>query len=262
MARWVAGLDGCRGAWAGALIDLEDPARWRCARFPRVIDLLDGPEAPVCVGIDVPIGLPDRVSGGRSADRAARVFLGAGRSSVFPVPPRAAVYAGSYDEAKALSRAHSEPPFAPSIQCWNILRYVREADELLRARSDLVTRLHEVHPEVAFFRLNGERRLGAGKKGPARAEGLAARQALLIAAGLPAAMVGSPPPPGVAADDHLDAMAALVVARDIAEGRAEPLPNAIERDSYGLPIVIWAPAPLPAPLPMPFPAPFAPRPLP
>ncbi|BAU90170.1 NUDIX hydrolase [Methylorubrum populi] len=243
MARWVAGLDGCRGAWAGALIDLDDPARWRCTRVPRVIDLLDGPEAPACIGIDVPIGLPDRVSGGgRSADRAARALLGAGRSSVFPVPPRPAVYAASYDAAKALSRAGSEPPFAPSIQCWNILRYVREVDELLRGRPDLVARLHEVHPEVAFFRLNGDRCLGAGKKGPARAEGLAERRALLIAAGLPAALVGSRPPPGVGADDHLDAMAALVVARDIAAGRAEPLPNAVERDSYGLPIVIWAPA--------------------
>lgn len=250
MARWVAGLDGCRGAWAGALIDLDDPARWRCGLFARIPEVLDGPDAPVCAGIDVPIGLPDRVAGGgRSADRAARALLGAGRSSVFPVPPRAAVYAANYDEAKALSRAGSEPPFAPSIQCWNILRYVREADALLRARPDLVARLHEVHPEVAFFRLNGGRRLAAGKKGPARAEGLSQRRSLLIAAGLPEAMVGSRPPPGVAADDHLDAMAALVVARDIAEGRAEPLPNAVERDSYGLPIVIWAPAsPAVAPL--------------
>ena len=243
MARWVAGLDGCRGAWAVALIDLDDPARWRRTRVPRVIDLLDGPEAPACIGIDVPIGLPDRVSGGgRSADRAARALLGAGRSSVFPVPPRPAVYAASYDAAKALSRAGSAPPFAPSIQCWNILRYVREVDDLLRGHPDLAARLHEVHPEVAFFRLNGDRRLGAGKKGPARAEGLAERRALLIAAGLPAALVGSRPQPGVGADDHLDAMAALVVARDIAAGRAEPLPKVIERDSYGLPIVIWAPA--------------------
>ncbi|HEV2544892.1 MAG TPA: DUF429 domain-containing protein [Methylobacterium sp.] len=254
MARWVAGLDGCRGAWAGALIDLDAPTRWRCARFRRVIDLLGGPEAPVCAGIDVPIGLPDRVrGGGRSADRAARAFLGAGRSSVFPVPPRAAVYAASYDAAKALSRAGSEPPFAPSIQCWNILRYVREVDDLLRGRPDLATRLHEVHPEVAFFRLNGDRRLAAGKKGPARLEGLSARRALLIAAGLPEALVRSAPPAGIGADDHLDAMAALVVARDIAADRAEPLPNAIERDSYGLPIVIWAPAapdrPDPAPMP-------------
>ncbi|MEH3118693.1 MAG: DUF429 domain-containing protein [Methylorubrum populi] len=201
MARWVAGLDGCRGAWAGVLIDLDDPARWRCARFARIADLLDGPEAPVIAGIDVPIGLPDRVTGGgRSADRAARAFLGAGRASVFPVPPRAAVHAGSYEEAKALSRAGSEPPFAPSIQLWNILRYVREADGLLRARPDLRERLHEVHPEVAFFRLNGDRRLAAGKKGPARAAGLAERRALLIAAGLPQALVASKPPPKVAAE--------------------------------------------------------------
>ena len=244
MARWVAGLDGCRGAWAGALIDLDDPGRWRCALFPRIADLLDGEEAPGTVGIDVPIGLPDRVSGGgRSADRAARAFLGTGRASVFPVPPRAAVYAESYAAAKALSRAHSDPPFAPSIQCWNILRYVREADALLRARPDLRDRLHEVHPEVAFFRLNGERRLSAGKKGPARATGLAERRALLAAAGLPEAMIAARPP-GVAADDHLDALAALLVARDIAGGRAEPLPQTVERDSYDLPIVIWAPAAL------------------
>ena len=51
-------------------------------------------------------------------------------------------------------------------------------------------------------------------------------------------------PPGVAADDHLDALAALLVARDIAGGRAEPLPQTVERDSYDLPIVIWAPAAL------------------
>lgn len=245
MARWIGGLDGCRGAWAGVLMDRDDPARWRCARFQTIADLLDGPEAPDIVGIDVPIGLPDRVEGGgRGADRAARAFLGAGRASVFPVPPRAAVYAATYDEAKALSRAGSDPPFAPSIQLWNILRYVREADGLLRARPDLRKRLHEVHPEIAFFRLNGDRRLAAGKKGPARAAGLAERRALLIAAGLPEALVASDPAPQVAADDHLDAMAALIVARDIAAGRAEPLPNPIERDSYGLPVVIWAPAPI------------------
>ena len=55
-------VPGCLG---GALIDLDDPGRWRCALFPRIADLLDGEEAPGTVGIDVPIGLPDRVSAGR-----------------------------------------------------------------------------------------------------------------------------------------------------------------------------------------------------
>ena len=257
MARWIAGLDGCRGAWAGVLMDRDDPERWRTARFASVRDGLDAPEAPETVGIDVPIGLPERIRDkGRSADNAARALLGRKRTSVFPVPPRAAVYAADYAAAKALSRERSEPPFAPSLQCWNIFRYIKEVDTLLRAEPALRTRVHEVHPEVAFFRLNGDRPLRAGKR---EAAGLAERRMLLAVAGLPPALVASAPPRGVAADDHLDAMAALVVARDIAEGRAEPLPNAIERDSYGLPIVIWAPAPLSAPLPAPQSVPLAMR---
>ncbi|NEU12987.1 DUF429 domain-containing protein [Methylobacterium sp. BTF04] len=243
MTRWIAGLDGCRGAWAGVLLDLDDPTRYRAERFATVADVLDGPEAPVCVGIDVPIGLPDRVeAGGRVADRAARVYLQAGRASVFPVPARSAVYAPDYESAKALSRATSDPPFAPSIQCWNILRYVREVDVLLRARRDLVDRLHEVHPEIAFRRLNRDRPLAAPKKGPLRQAGLAERRALLIAAGLPAALVASPSPSRIGADDHLDAMAALIVARDIVLGRAQAMPDPPGRDTYGLPVVIWAPA--------------------
>ncbi|MCJ2134889.1 DUF429 domain-containing protein [Methylobacterium sp. J-026] len=242
MARWVAGLDGCRGAWAGALIDLDDPARHRCALFPDVAALLDGPERPLVIGIDVPIGLPDRIlGGGRSADRAARARLGPGRASVFPMPSRAAVYAPDYEAAKAAARASSDPPFAPSIQGYNIFRYVRAVDGLLRARPELRDRVHEVHPEVAFHALNGGRPLGLPKKGPRARDGLDLRRKLLAAAGLPGALIGLRTR-GVPEDDHLDALAALVVARDILTGRAVPLPEAPERDAYGLPVVIWAPA--------------------
>ncbi|AWN37825.1 DUF429 domain-containing protein [Methylobacterium radiodurans] len=247
MARWIAGLDGCRGAWAGVLLDLDDPSRHRAGLFATVAEVLDGPEAPVCAGIDVPIGLPERsVGGGRSADRAARALLGPrGRASVFPVPPRAAVYAPDYETAKALSRRDSDPPRAPSIQCWNIARYIRAVDALLRARPELRERLHEVHPEIAFLCLNGGAPLAA-KKGAQRQAGLAARRALLLAAGLPRGMVLAPPPNGVGPDDHLDAMAGLVVARDILTGLARPLPDPFEHDAHGLPVVIWAPGDLSA----------------
>lgn len=241
MARWIAGLDGCRGAWAGALLDLDDPARHRCALFPEVAALLDAPEHPLIVGIDVPIGLPDRVlGGGRAADRAARAQLGPARASVFPMPPRAAVYAPDYEAAKVLSRALSDPPFAPSIQGYNIFRSVRAVDTLLRERPDVRGRVHEVHPEVAFHALNGGRPLGLPKKGARAREGLALRRALLAGAGLPAALIGGRAK-GVPEDDHLDALAALVVARDILAGCAVPLPETPERDAHGLPIVIWAP---------------------
>jgi predicted RNase H-like nuclease len=35
------------------------------------------------------------------------------------------------------------------------------------------------------------------------------------------------------------------VARDISLGQAVPLPDPPERDAFGLPVVIWAPAPRP-----------------
>ena len=242
MARWIAGLDGCRGAWAGALLDLDDPARNRCALFPDVAALLDAPEQPLIVGIDVPIGLPDRVvGGGRAADRAARARLGSARSSVFPMPPRAAVYAPDYESAKAASRAASDPPFAPSIQGYNIFRYVRAVDTLLRERPEVRERVHEVHPEVAFHALNGDRPLGLPKKGKRARQGLDLRRTLLAAAGLPAALLDVRIK-GVPEDDHLDALAALVVAGDILAGRAQPLPDPPARDAYGLPVVIWAPS--------------------
>ena len=242
MARWVAGLDGCRGAWAGALIDLDDPARYRCALFPDVAALLDAPEQPLIVGIDVPIGLPDRIlGGGRAADRAARARLGPARSSVFPMPPRAAVYAQDYEAAKAACRAASDPPFAPSIQGYNIFRYVRAVDTLLRTRPDARDRVHEVHPEVAFHALNGDKPLGLPKKGARARDGLDLRRRLLAAAGLPAALIAGRVK-GVPEDDHLDALAALVVAGDILAGRAQTLPDPPARDGHGLPVVIWAPA--------------------
>jgi predicted RNase H-like nuclease len=101
-------------------------------------------------------------------------------------------------------------------------------------------RVHEVHPEVAFHALNGGRPLGLPKKGARAREGLALRRALLAGAGLPAALIGGRAK-GVPEDDHLDALAALVVARDILAGCAVPLPETPERDAHGLPIVIWAP---------------------
>lgn len=242
MARWIAGLDGCRGSWAGSLLDLDDPDRYRCALFRDVAALLDSPERPGIVGIDVPIGLPDRITGGgRAADRAARVRLGPARASVFPMPPRRAVYTSDYAAAKAASRDASDPPFAPSIQGYNIFRYVRAVDTLLRQRPEVRARVYEVHPEVAFHALNGGRPLGLPKKGKRAREGLDLRRALLLAAGLPDALIEARVK-GIPEDDHLDALAALVVARDISLGQAVPLPDPPEQDAFGLPVVIWAPA--------------------
>lgn len=57
MARWIAGLDGCRGAWAGALLDLDDRARSLTGLLRSVVAVVDGPQAPLMIGIDAH-GLP------------------------------------------------------------------------------------------------------------------------------------------------------------------------------------------------------------
>ena len=119
---------------------------------------------------------------------------------------------------------------------------IREVDGLLRADAVLARRVFEVHPEVAFWRLNGERALDEPKKvkGIPYAPGLALRRGLLIAAGFPSEIVAMTPPPGAAADDVIDALACAMIARRLHAGLARPFPPMPGRDAHGLPIAIWA----------------------
>ena len=171
-----------------------------------------------------------------------RPLLGARQSSVFSVPSRAAIYAADYAAACAIAAATSDPPRKVSKQLFNIAPKIREVDEALRATPDAAGRVFEVHPEVAFWRLNGERALTEPKKVKSRPyePGLALRRTLLIAAGLPAEAVHATPPRGAAADDLLDALACAAVARRIRLGVAKPFPDPPPRDAYGLPMAIWA----------------------
>jgi predicted RNase H-like nuclease len=104
----------------------------------------------------------------------------------------------------------------------------------------------EAHPEVAFWRLNGERPLDEPKKVKGRPyePGLALRRRLLIAAGLPGHAVDAKPPrdAGIRAgpDDLLDALACAAIARRIHDGTARPFPDPPQYDAHGLPMAIWA----------------------
>ncbi len=146
------------------------------------------------------------------------------------------MYADSWADAIQLSRQPSTQPFAPSPPANAIRPRIREIDQLLLQRRELIDRVREIHPELAFWSMNGEAPLSASKKGP---NGLAIRRKLLIEAGLPEGVVTSAPPRHCGADDLLDALAALVVARHIAAGRGRPFPDPPGRDSHGLPIAIW-----------------------
>lgn len=239
---WLAGLDGCRAGWIAAFVrPVGDEVRVRTVS--RFTDVLTAAEAPAMVAVDIPIGLPDRVGPeGRGPERAIRPLLGARQSSVFSVPPRAAIAAEDFGAACSAALAASEPPRKVSKQLFMIAPKIREVDLALRAEPAFVARVHEVHPELAFWRLNGERALTEPKKvkGVCYPPGLALRRDLLVAAGIPASVVMSAPPKGAGADDLLDALACAAIARRLHAGQAQPFPDPPGRDAFGLPIAIWA----------------------
>lgn len=242
---WIAGVDGCKAGWIAALMNDGQPTKPVLRVVPHLADLLAGPDTPALIAVDMPIGLPDRTIGsGRGPEQAVRSLLGERQSSVFAIPSRMAVHAEDYWEACRLALETSEPPRKVSKQGFFLFPKIREIDAMLRAEPQLQGRIYEVHPELAFRTMRGTPLVHPKKiKGMINPAGMAERQALLIAAGLSAGSVTARPPRGAAADDALDAFAALIVARHIRAGRGKPFPDPPGRDSHGLPIAIWTFAP-------------------
>ena len=161
---WVAGVDGCRTGWIAAFAPVNlSEVRIRVVHTVEAV--IDAPERPETVAIDIPIGLPERTAGsGRLPEQLVRPLLGARQSSVFAIPGRRAVFAPDYPEACWLAASTSEPSRKVSKQGFMIFPKIREVDTLLRDRPEERERLFEVHPEVAFWSMNGEQPLGEPKK--------------------------------------------------------------------------------------------------
>jgi predicted RNase H-like nuclease len=240
---WVAGVDGCRAGWIAVLMRVDDPQAHRIATAPRLAAIVDAPEQPAVIAVDMPVGLPERTEGsGRLPEQLIRPLLGQRQSSVFAIPSRRAVEAQDYGEACAIAAATSDPSRKVSRQGFAIFPRIREIDALLRARPDLMARVFEVHPELAFWALNDRNALHEPKKakGTPYGPGMALRRELLARSGLlPGSLIQAPPPRGAAQDDLLDALAGLTVALDIARGGGQPFPDPPGRDAHGLPVAIW-----------------------
>ncbi|MCX2725057.1 DUF429 domain-containing protein [Roseibium salinum] len=235
----VAGVDGCKAGWVAVLRNLNRPQDLRLEIFPAFAALVKSTAAVIAV--DMPIGLPDRIlAGGRGPEKAARRHLGMRQSSVFTVPSRAAVYEDDYLAACETALKTSEPPKKVSKQCFHLFPKIREIDALMTP--ELEARVFEVHPELAFWRLNGEKEMSLPKKikSRANAEGLDQRRDLLVSLGLPKNFLDQAPPRGCGRDDLLDAAANSVIAERIHLGRAEPFPKDFRRDGRGLRMAIWA----------------------
>jgi predicted RNase H-like nuclease len=233
----VRGVDGCPAGWIAVTISASGAIDPLIKVFTEFGDLVEAHR----VAVDMPIGLPARVEGGgRGPEQAVRPLLGERQSSVFSIPSRSAVYAQDYAEACALAFATSNPPRKISKQAFFLFHKIREIDELLRMRPELRHTVYEVHPEVAFWHLNGRHPVPLPKKVKSRPSqpGLAYRTDLLVAAGFPKAALERAPR-GAGLDDLLDAAASALVARRIAAGLAEPYPNPPGHDDEGNVMAIW-----------------------
>jgi predicted RNase H-like nuclease len=240
--QWLAGVDGCKAGWIAVFVS-PNHGDIRVRVLSRFADVFTEPEQPRVVAVDVPIGLPGHIGPyGRGPERAVRPLLGGRQSSVFAVPSRRAVYAKDYRDACRLAQETSDPPKKVSKQLFMIAAKIREVDKALRGAPALIDCVFEVHPEVAFWRLNGDRALMEPKKvkGQPHGPGLTLRRMLLADNGFSKAAMEGDPPRGAAADDLLDALACAAIAQRIYSGVAVPFPNPPSRDEFGLPLAIWA----------------------
>jgi len=237
----VAGVDGCRAGWIAALFKPAQPESLRIETFSHFADLLKHIPHLTIIAIDMPIGLPDHITGsGRGPEQAARQHLGQRQSSVFTVPSRTAVYEDEYRAACQTALETSDPPRKVSKQCFYLFSKIREIDALMSP--ELEARVFEVHPELAFWRLNGEREMTLPKKVKSRPnpDGLAERRSLLVRCGLPGYVFEQKPPKGAGPDDLLDAAVNALIAERILNGQAVPFPQTYQRDAKGLRAAIWA----------------------
>lgn len=235
----LAGADGCKAGWIAVINGISASPVVRI--FSVFADLVSALPQNALIAVDMPIGLPETTpSGGRGPEQAVRPYLGARQSSVFSIPSRSAVYAEDYHGACELALKTSSPPRKVSKQAFHLFPRIREIDAVIDNSNQ--HRIREVHPELAFWRLNGGTAMQTPKKikGRINPEGMEERRAVLVRHGLPEALVRDKPPRGAAADDLLDACACLIIASRIALGLARPFPDPPLNDARGLEMAIWA----------------------
>ncbi|PEN12299.1 hypothetical protein CRI94_14810 [Longibacter salinarum] len=235
--RWVAGLDGFRSGWFAVFFRPSDGQVQR-RRVDSVEDVLDAPEAPVFIGVDMVIGLPDRAArGGRSCDREARSILGYPRSSsVFSPPAYAALSADSFDEARRLHTATADDAPGITIQAFHLLPKMRELSRIVTpGRQD---RVREVHPELSFYEMNGRTSVNESKHDDS---GQNIRRRLLAENGFPDIddALAQYATGEVGADDVLDAHAVCWSAARMANETASRIPEAPATNERGLRMEIW-----------------------
>jgi predicted RNase H-like nuclease len=218
----VLGVDAYKAGWVAVVLGrAPEPEVIAGADLAALIARVEG---AACVGVDMPIGLPETT---READQAARDFVGVRRNSVFMTPPRAVLEAESYAQANERA-AELLGGKKISQQAWALRHNIAAVEAV--ARTD--PRVIEVHPEVSFRAMRGEP-LAYPKTAW---NGQAVRRAALAAHGIALPDELDETAGGIPVADVLDAAAAAWSARRYARSEARSLP---EGRPPGTPGAIW-----------------------
>lgn len=153
---FAAGIDGCPGGWIAARA--ENGRVYSIELVPDLSLLKTYSEEEIW--IDIPIGLPAADAYPRKAEREARKLLKKRASSIFTVPCREVLFSGGYHEA---NRQHRElTGQGISRQSWYLFAKIKEAEMLADQIDEAI--IHEAHPELVFYGLNGETMKRSKKK--------------------------------------------------------------------------------------------------
>ena len=193
-------------------------------RFDTIVEVLDYKPSFEVIALACNIGLLDEhVRGGRLCDREARKLLGFPRGgAIFSAPIRKALSAKSYAEADDLNGGMSSVAY-------NLLPYVAEVDAAIEPYWQRT--VYEVHPELSFYQLNGDKPMNYSKHGD---RGPAERRALLEKRVPGIAQILDAKLPRVRMTNLMDAAVCLWTARRIAGRAVNRVPEHPVWDEQGL----------------------------
>lgn len=223
------GIDGCPSGWF--YVGIDEKGECQFGVLEKFSDVGLFARHAKLILVDIPIGLACSEYPTRLCDTAARKAITPRGSSVFPAPARAALLEHTYREGSEANRRATGKKL--SVQSWGIVPKIREVDDYMRSE-ELRGKVREMHPEVAFWALNGRKSLQHGKK---KQEGAQERLDILTRF-LPYARdcyedaLNTYKRKDVAADDILDALVGAVTAMHFPG--IKTLPESPTRDEEGL----------------------------
>ena len=227
------GVDGCRAGWF--FVALKPSGEIDSGIIRNIEELVKIAGDQDRIFVDIPIGLPNR-GNERECDLDARRILGSPRaSSVFRVPVRAALQADTYTEAKCLN--HEATGKMIPRQSFAIFPKIKEVDSLLQGYPRARNILREVHPEICFWALSGQRPMRVNKK---KEEGFCERIAVLKTIRFSVEeevkqIMSQVKCKDVAKDDILDAFVAAITASANLTS-LQTIPALPKKDCFGLPM--------------------------